>query len=136
MQTGTNLAFVKDVNAFIHKAPSELEKDYRVRVFEVFNDVFDGTPRDRGTLKNNWQLGTQLTRLKKPVGDYALGEDTGTRTQALNNSQRVQLHETTFIFNNTEYALAVEKGLGPGRRVPRRMVEKAVELAKARSSFR
>lgn len=133
------MSFASQVMVFLEKADKETTLQFRKRTFQLYVDVVDGTPRDTGTLRANWQFGTALNGEKntKPDGEkFSSAEETTAISTARSKNRELNLDDTALIFNNMEYAEAVEKGLGPGERTPRRMVAKAIALMEGKGSIK
>jgi hypothetical protein len=121
--------FASQVSAWVKKAEKETVDEYRVRTLVLWRDLAILTPRITGVLRSNWQFGAgQTNNEKHPSGEGA----SASRASAANAT--LKLDQDAIIFNNMEYAKAVNDGLGPGNRTPRRMVEQAIAMSKNRKS--
>ena len=123
------MGFARDVQRFINKAKLRTEKYYRKIAFQLLTDIVDGTPFLTGVLKANWQVAIngQLSSAQLPAGSSSGAEPLAAGQQILG---RVKVKDSITIYNNMVYARPVEEGLGPGARIPRRMVANAIELLK------
>ena len=119
------MSFARQVAAFAKKANEELDKAYRTRVLWLWTDTVQGTPRITGTLRANWQIGinTQNADKLQPGQKNA-------------DVKELKITDIAIVYNNMEYAEAVENGIDGTNRVPRRMLANAVNAAQARSSIR
>lgn len=126
------MSFSVKVSQFAKKAIDAAEKEFQIQTFQLWTDIVDGTPRITGTLRANWQFGAGVLNNAKidPVATSAA------RAAAKANNSKLKLKDTAIIFNNMEYAEVVENGLAGTRRVPRRMVAKAIALAQAKKGIK
>lgn len=119
--------FDSEVSLFVTGTWERLSKHYRRTAVQLYTDIVDGTPRDTGTLKNSFRFGTAVTGEKPEKRKYRKGAEKTQILKAQAAAQGIEPHEAIFIFSNMEYAEAVERGLGPGAREPRRMVANAIQ---------
>ena len=126
--------FDKQIAKFTANTFAGFDKAYRIELFQLYNNIVMETPRISGTLKMNWFFGKSVTGQTMPEADYPVGAEQANMAKMIVDAQAVTIHDTVFIYNNMEYAEAVEKGLGKGNRVARWMVVRAIELAKGKLS--
>jgi hypothetical protein len=125
--------FAKEINAFVKKAGVKFNEAYRVQLINLYIDIVDGTPRDTGTLKNNWFFGTKVDPSNKnPKAEYAIGAESAQVFRAIANAKTVSIRDTIFIYNPLPYAEAIEKGLGKGNRKAWRMAANAIAHAQGK----
>jgi hypothetical protein len=122
------MSFSKDISAFATKAEKRVNEEYRKNVLAIWADTVRGTPRITGTLRANWQIG--INRQNSSKLGASSGASGGSSVAAL------KWKDTAIIYNNMEYAEVVENGLDGTRRVPRRMLARAILAAQARRSRR
>lgn len=125
------MTFAKEVDTFISNAKLRTDEEFGKQVLALQNDIMVGTPVDEGVLKNNWQLGESLNNDKLDA-DKSGAE---VRARAVMAARALTINDTAIIFNNMEYAEAIERGLGNGTRIPARMVQLAIAMAQARNGF-
>jgi len=116
------MGFGDQVDAFGRKTLKEFDKSYRKLVLGIWRDAVTGTPVDTGVLKGNWQVGIGQKNGNQ-LGAGSPAADVGDLT----------IEDTAFVFNNMEYASAIENGIAGTARVPRKMLFNAVQAAKLRS---
>jgi len=117
------MSFSKQVSAFVEKAKGEMDKEFRKNVILLWRDTVQGTPRITGVLRANWQIGINKTNPDKLPANSKNADVTN-----------LAIHDTAIVFNNMEYADAVENGIQGTNRVPRRMLLNAINAAKSRKS--
>lgn len=128
--------FAKEINSFVKNTSVKFNDAYRKSLIQLYVDIVDGTPRDTGTLKNNWFFGTKVDGSSNPNMEYPVGAESAQVFKAIANSKAVTIKDTVYIYNNMPYAEAIEKGLGKGFRKAWRMVENAIALAKGKLNVR
>lgn len=126
------MSFGDQVKAFTVKAKDIAEKEFAKNTLALYADIVRGTPVDEGTLQNNWQFGVNSVnsdKLPAPGSKAALPVvQRGARV-----AKTLRLVDVAVIFNNMEYAGVIENGLSGTRRIPARMVARAILAAKARN---
>lgn len=122
--------FSSQVTAFVKKAVTGIDVEFRKKVFQLWTDIVDGTPRISGTLRSNWQIGvnTQNANMLDAAPNGA------TISQAESEVNRLKMKDTGIVYNNIVYAEAVENGISGTARTPRRMVARAIAKAQAMKS--
>jgi hypothetical protein len=124
------VTFAKQVTAFVAKAEKQTDEQFGKEVLALYGDIVRGTPVDTGVLQNNWQFGANTSNGNK------LEEKTKNKGATIAREQSkilaLKITQTGVIFNNMEYADAVENGIDGTRRVPARMVARAIVAAQAR----
>lgn len=123
------MSFSKEVSTFIKNAKFKSDEEFGLAALQLWVDIVDGTPRITGTLRANWQFGTELNPTQ-----YSPSAEQGAKGRASKKAYSVKLEDTIIIFNNMVYAEVVENGLAGTNRVPRRMVAKAIAAAQARNA--
>ena len=126
------MTFAKQVATFNKKALKQTDEEFGKEILALFGDIVRGTPVDEGILQNNWQFGINQTNSTKLEEKTKNKGATIAREGAKMPSLTIK--DTAIIFNNMEYAEAIERGLGKGRRTPARMVARAIAAAQARKS--
>jgi hypothetical protein len=124
--------FSEQIDQFKKSSMASLSQGYRTAVMQLYVDIVDGTPRDTGTLKNNWWFGKTVGGETNPKADYPVGAEVNMIVRATEEARQVYLYDTVFIYNPLPYAEAIEKGLGPGVRKAWRMVGNAIALSRGK----
>ena len=126
--------FSNQVDVFVTHAMDGMDEHFRIVLMQLYRNIVDGCERDTGTLKNSWGFGKSVSSWEPEKRKYPEGAEAAMIMNTVMKAEKIDATNTVFIFSNLEYALAQERGLGPGNRIPVRMVERAVELMKANAS--
>lgn len=101
------MSFQNDLKRFRIKTELVLDKVYRASLFDLTTAIIQGTPVDKGILRNNWfvQIGVDdlvtKTNRAAPVGTATIG-------RAKAELAPVTIGETVYIFNNLPYGPRIE----------------------------
>ena len=128
--------FANEIKAFTQKAGVSFNTHYRKELIQLYINIVDGTPRDTGTLKNNWFFGKRHGPETNPKAKYPVGAESVQVFKAIANSSTITVKDEVFIYNNLPYARPIEEGLGKGERKAWRMVANAIALAKGKLSVK
>jgi hypothetical protein len=113
------------IDKFASKAYKEIDGSFRKKVLAIWTDTVRGTPRITGTLRANWQIGINQQNNNKLKPGQVSGD-----------VKSLKFSDTAIIFNNMEYADAVENGIPGTARVPRKMLANAIAAARLRNKLR
>ena len=123
--------FAKQVSAWVTKAKKVTNEEFGRNTLLLYSDIVTGTPVDTGTLQNNWQFSATSLTNNHQYG--ARKGATAALARASKKAAEAKVETPVIIFNNMEYAEAIERGLGKGQRMPARMVAQAIAMAQARA---
>lgn len=127
------MSFSDKVAAFAKKAKTTADKEFGKSVLALYVDIVRGTPVDTGVLKNNWQFGVNTTNGEKLSAPGSVQAVAPIAQRGAKAAKGLTISDTAIIFNNMEYAAVIENGLAGTRRIPARMVAKAILAARARN---
>lgn len=86
----------------------KMEQLLRIAVLEADKRLKEGSPTDKGRLKNSWQISENVADGRgKPPGNYSV---TAIAPPDRTNYQKEKLGNSYYIYNNLEYAEPVITG--------------------------
>ena len=118
------VSFASAIRRFNYQLEGKTDKKYRKIVFQIWIDTVQGTPRDTGQLRANWQIG-----INRQNGDQ---RPASSPFPGVDESEKLRIEDTAIIFNNMEYAEVIENGRPDQDRVPHKMLANAINAAKLR----
>lgn len=115
------LSFTHQVKRDMDKIKSEMSNLVTKAAKEAWKVAVDNTPVLTGTLRQGWKLSNQRRGSYVPRQRYDRS-----RPPVPNFRFRITIDKRVYLFNNVPYASYVDNGEGPGSRVPRMMMRRAI----------
>ena len=93
-------SFAKQINDFTKKAGKSFDAHYRISLIQLYVNIVDGTPRDTGTLKNNWWFAKEVGSKSNPKAEYPIGSESAMVFTAIKEAEKVGIRDTCLLYTS------------------------------------